>query len=46
LVFDAWDLEFKEKELAKNPPASKLEELFSHETLMALRATKKNENAI
>jgi len=29
-----------------NPPASKLEELFSHETLMALQATNKYENAI
>jgi len=29
-----------------NPPAFKLEELFSGETLMALRATKKHENAI
>jgi len=34
LVFDAWGLEFKQ------------EELFSGETLMALQATKKHENAI
>jgi len=34
LVFDAWDLEFKQ------------EELFSGETLMALRATNKYENGI
>jgi len=30
----------------RNPPASKLEELFSRETLMVLGATKKYENAI
>jgi len=32
--------------LKRNPPAFKLEELFSHETLMALRATNKYENGI
>jgi len=32
--------------LKRNPPAYRLEELFSHETLMALRATKKHENRL
>jgi len=36
----------EQQKAKRNPPAYRLEELFSGETLMALGATKKYENAI